>query len=366
MNRVAHLTSAHPRKDTRIFIKMCKSLKGTYDVSLFVADGLGDSNDEGMSIVDVGKHGCNRLKRITVSAFKVFNRARKGRFDLYHLHDPELMIYGILLKLLGNRVIFDAHEDLPKQIKGKRYLGGFSKLILSYIAWLYEFVIFRFFDTVICATESIKESAVKKAANATVIYNYPIVGELQLSEPSKKEEIVIYVGAMSHIRGLEQLVRGMEFTRGVKLHLAGNFSPPSFKKELESLDGWNKVVYHGVLDRPSLAKLMSKARVGIVPFLDLPNHREALPNKLFEYMSAGLPVIATNFPNWKKLIFESNCGVVVNPQNAKEIGVSIQNVIDDPQVFEIYGSNAQKAILERYNWRNEKEKLLNLYKLLLS
>jgi glycosyltransferase involved in cell wall biosynthesis len=366
MKRVAHLTSAHQRNDTRIYLKMCRSLSYAYDVSLFVADGLGDSIDGRVSIIDVGKCSGSLLKRITTIAFSVFNRARIGRFDLYHLHDPELVLYGVLLKLLGKRVIFDAHEDFPAQIKGKRYLGGLSKLLLSRIAWFYEYFFFRFFDSVICATDSIKESANKKTSCATTIYNYPIVGELQLIEPLPRENIVLYVGAMSHIRGIEQLVRSMEYTDGVQLHLAGHFNPPSFKKELEGLSGWKKVVYHGSLDRPSLAKLMSEARVGIVPFLDLPNHREALPNKLFEYMSAALPVIATNFPNWEKLIFEANCGFVVDPENTKEMGISIQKIIDEPQLSEAKGVNAQKAIMEQYNWRNEKEKLLNLYKKILN
>jgi glycosyltransferase involved in cell wall biosynthesis len=87
---------------------------------------------------------------------------------------------------------------------------------------------------------------------------------------------------------------------------------------------------------------------------------------MFEYMAAGLPVIASNFPLWKEIIEGNHCGIYVNPLKPKEIAKAIEYLIKHPKEAKRMGENGRKAVLEKYNWENESKKLLKIYEELLS
>ena len=364
--QIIHLTSVHPRYDTRIFIKMCKSLVlNGYNISLVVADGKRDEVKDGVSIFDVGATTGGRLSRMTKTCSRVFQKAKELDGDVYHLHDPELIPTGLKLKKLGKKVIFDVHEDVPKQILSKSYLNKISKIILSKIFKWYERWSLPKFDYLIAATPFICDKLLKINSNTVDINNFPLLNELKISSWTHKENTVAYIGGISEIRGIKEVILALSFTQNVRLNLAGSFSEKIFEEKIQKYENWSKVNKLGLLNRQQVNEVLAKSHAGIVTFLPAPNHINAQPNKMFEYMVAGIPVIASNFSLWREIIEGNECGFCVDPINPKAIGDAIQYLIDNPQKAEQMGKNGRKAVEQKYNWPAEEKKLLTLYKDLL-
>jgi glycosyltransferase involved in cell wall biosynthesis len=366
--KLIHLTSAHFRYDTRIFIKMCSSLaEHGYDVSLVVADGLGNEIKNGVSIFDVGVKTGGRLSRMTKTVNKVFKKAIEFDADIYHLHDPELMPVGLKLKKIGKKVIFDAHEDLPKQLLSKPYLNPLSKVALSKAFEIYEQFVCSKLDAVITATPFIRDNFLKINPNTLDVNNFPILEEFSnTSDWSQKQNEVVYVGGITKIRGIEEVVEAMAFTVNVCLNLGGIFSEKATEEKVKELQVWSKVNELGFLNRKEMNVVLAKSKAGLVTFLPAPNHVDAQPNKMFEYMSAGLPIIASDFPLWREIVEGNECGVCVDPLDPKAIGKAIQYVIDNPDEAEKMGNNGRKAVNEKYNWNSEEKKLFLIYEEVLS
>jgi len=157
----------------------------------------------------------------------------------------------------------------------------------------------------------------------------------------------------------------MSFVRSdVRLQLAGTFSEPELKNEIEKLAGWSRVDALGFVDRITAWNILNNSLAGLVLFLPLPNHIDAQPNKMFEYMSAGIPVIASDFPLWQRIIVGNDCGICVDPLNPKAIADAIDFVIGHPDRARRMGENGRHAVYDRFNWSIEENKLLNLYQVL--
>lgn len=362
--RIVHLTSVHPRDDVRIYLKECQSLaREGHAVTLVVADGLGPEFRSGISIVDVGRSS-GRLGRMLGATRRVLRQALVLDAEVYHIHDPELLTVCLALKRRGKKVIFDAHEDVPKQILGKHYLRPALRKIIAWAFAGYERYVCRRIDGVIAATPTIREKFLAIHPNSEDINNYPMLGELDAGDQARRSRLeVCYVGGIAVIRGVRELVRALELTQAdVRLNLVGGFAEARAEEEVRAYPGWAKVNAWGIQGREGVRDAMARSMAGLVTLHPTPNYIESLPIKMFEYMSAGIPVIASDFPLWRDIVEGSRCGVCVDPLAPEQIARAIDDLLSDPQKAQQMGRNGRQAVMERYNWAVEERKLQAYYK----
>lgn len=362
------MTSVHQRSDVRVFYKMCTSLASVgINVSLIVSDGKGDDVVNNVKIIDVCSITKSRIKRMSRTVIYLYYKALEVDAEIYHLHDPELIPLGLLLRRRGKIVIFDSHEDYANEILSKQYIPILAIKLVSKAYQVFEKYAAKRFSAVIAATPKIKEVfELHNAKHIIVINNYPLLCELLYSESYGSKEIdAVFTGSISSVRGVYELVSSLEYSETRSLSIAGTFSDLSIKNNIESLPTWSRVKFHGQVKRGEVIELLAKSRVGVVTYLPAPNHIDSQPNKLFEYMGAGIPVVASDFPHWRKLVEENKCGLCVNPSDPKAINDAIDHFVKNPSIAAEIGSNGQQAVINKYNWNTEKEKLTNLYIFLL-
>lgn len=362
--RVAHLTSVHRPFDIRIFQKELRSLaRGGWPVTL-IACHTHDEKVDGVEIRAI--RGCGgRLRRMTLTVSAVLAKAIRSRAEICHFHDPELIVVGIILKLLGRRVIYDVHEDLPRQIESKHWIAPVLKYPIALLAEAVEWVAGRIFDRIVVVTPVIARRF--PAGKTIVVQNYPMPDELfdvEGTPYAQRPPVICYAGGISEARGAYEMVDAIaevDVRLDARLHLAGEFVPAALRRALEKRRGWARTSALGVLDRAGIRDLLGSSRAGLVLLHPHPNHLNAQPIKLYEYMAAGLPVIASDFPLWQEIIGRNGAGLLIDPMDPQAIARAIEWVLDNPEQAAAMGAKGRAAVNGKLNWSEEENKLLTMY-----
>jgi glycosyltransferase involved in cell wall biosynthesis len=364
--RIVHLSSVHRDDDVRIFLKECRTLaQEGFEVEYVVPTDRGGPRD-GVTIIPV-KCRRGRMARLFKVTLDIFIASRRRRASIYHLHDPELIPVGLLLRLLGKRVIYDVHEDVPRDILGKHWIPRWARPCAAFVAACAEWFAARALSGIIAATPAIADRFPKR--RTSLIRNLPLQSEF--AAPREKcdaaRPVAVYVGLISVARGAGSMVRAINAVRdsSIRLTLVGEMDPPSLLEELKQLPGWDRVSYLGWKDRGSVVNLLATASVGLVLLHPTACFVTSQPIKLFEYMAGGIPIIASDFPLWRQLVVETGCGLCVPPEDADAVAEAIEWILGHPADAEEMGRRGQALVRDEMNWEREAVSLTSLYARLL-
>lgn len=361
--RIRHLTSVHSVRDPRIFHKQCKSLAGGHDVGLVACHERAEVLD-GVRIVPIDSPR-GRLDRMTRVDWRLLRAAARERADVYHFHDPELLWVGALLKLRGARVIYDVHEDVPKQIMSKPWIPRWARPIVSKAVALVEQLGARIVDGIVAATPSIARKF--PAGKTVVVQNFPEASFARADGAGppleQRADAFVYTGGLMEVQGVREMAQAFALLPdGMTGTVAGTFHPSTLESEIAALPGWRRVRFLGQVPRPEIAHALDGGRAGLVLNHPTINYVDAYSTKMFEYMARGLPVVCSNFPLWEDIVLGADCGITVDPRSPRAIADAIRALNEDPERARRLGENGRRAIAERFNWETELSKLEALYR----
>ena len=365
-NRVAHVSSAHPWTDNRVHLREAVSLQDAgYDVVLIAVESSEKVQLSSVTVKLIPRRP--RLRRLTFSSVEAAFLAIRSQASVVHLHDPELIWAIPLFRALGRKVIFDAHEDLPSQIMDKHYLPKPLRSAVARAAGILTWIASSS-DHVIAATETIARRF--PLAKTTVVKNYPRLRQQDVDLPALHDRPLhaVYVGAISDTRGARIMAAAVDddaFPSDWKLSLAGHFVPTSTADLFSDVRHVERTEVHGKVSPAEARDLLVQARVGLVVLQDTVAYRDSLPTKMFEYMAAGLPVIASDFPLWRSILEPLDCATFVDETSSEAVARAVSAYSNDVELLHRHGRNAKRAALAELNWTSQEKTLLAVYGLVV-
>lgn len=374
---VLHVTTVHPWDDVRIFHKMCRALVQAGIPAELVAlqknglriGGLGDADGraechrvQGVTIHLLPQPAGGRTARALIGGFRVLRAALSARPAVIQAHDPELIPWLGIARARGIPTVLDAHEDLRAQVAARPWATRAHGLSARAAAATLHRLAFFAADRILAATPDI--AATFPTARTTLVRNFPIIDDFAISREtalSSRPLDLAYIGQISRIRGAVEMVRAAGMSRHLRrLHLVGAPDDPELMDDLRRTPGWGRVQWHGRCDRDAVAAVLGQVRAGLVLLHPLPNYRAAIPVKLLEYLAAGLPVIGSDFAEWRALVSDPAAWISADPLDAASIARAMDRVLSDPFVDRRQIAAVRAA--RPYDWTREADRYVAVVK----
>ncbi|MEO0081666.1 MAG: glycosyltransferase family 4 protein [candidate division WOR-3 bacterium] len=314
-----------------------------------------------------------RFLRLVAGGTVALFAALRQRAQVFHLHDPELLPIGLVLKAVGKKVIYDVHEDYPEQMLTKHYLPVPVRRAASSLVNLVEKAIASRLDGIVCATETIagkfwptRPGLRARSAWVTVVRNYPVFSASLPRQPvmgnGNRFRLIHLSETLTPERGIASMVRALErLDDRFELILGGRFVTAAYENFIRSLAGFRRVRLVGRVPHEQVWDWYRASDAGLVCLLPLPRYQASLPVKLFEFMAAGLPVVVSDFPRFREVVARNRCGFCVDPENPDEIAAAVRWLAQDREMAREMGEHGRQAVAETYNWQQDARRMLELY-----
>lgn len=377
VKRICIATSIHPDFDARVFRHAKAVADNGYEVDLVCPWVHGDRPlPPRLRLVTFKRVASRRLRPLLVP-LRIVRLLLARRYDLYHFHDLDLLwIMGLLGLLLRRPVIYDCHENYAAEVRHKTYLPAWARPAMAFAVLWYERFWAAVVRNVVLVVPSQRRTFASSWYKAILVRNFAElalergrVGDLLDRPPACITIASQYVnnGALMVLDVARAVGRVLP---NVKFYVVDRYGSDLALRnrvlsEIETPELRGRVKMLPNVLPPDIMKNLNQASVGMTLGLPSPTLEAGLPTKLFEYMAAGLPVVAADFPTSREVVEESRCGLLVRPGDVEGFAAAIVQLVENPGEAAAMGERGLAAFRAKYNWEAEVEGLLNFYKNLL-
>lgn len=372
--RICMLTTRHSFLDDRIFHKEAVSLKKiSSEIKIIAPCNRSRQIVNGVEILGLplkARGRCRLWRRFYQEALRV-------KADVYHCHEPDSLLVSILVKnRLKAKLIYDSHEYHP-EIFAQKFPAGF-RLPAKFAAYQLEKWFCRRADYIITVCEELAEKFRGWGNRVQLVENYAIKYSNKKGSPSvnrrdwgirPEEPVGVFVGGMYRERGIYEMIDAIRIlkTQGnrVKLLLVG----PGVRGFLEKAKAYAQakdlvedVVFTGKVPFTEIPSYLAMADFGLV--MDYPERRKlnTVAVKVFEYMQARLPIVASDLPANREIIQTEQCGLLTDPLRPEKIAEVVTLLLEKQDLAQKMGQRGREAFLKKYNWDEAERRLLAVYR----
>ncbi|MHA1302848.1 MAG: glycosyltransferase family 4 protein [Candidatus Heimdallarchaeaceae archaeon] len=315
-------------------------------------------------------------KKLFFKYFEFYNNVKHlvkdEHFDYIHFHDLNALPAISKLKKNGDFFIYDSHENFPEQM---------SETYGFLAQWVYTLIERHFIkkvDTVFTPGITYSELLEHKyGVHAYFVSNYPSVldveeaHKLEITEEIEKKVKfrVVYFGVMYGNLGYDKTVETAKILQSklspsdIEFLIIGDGAAYEPMKKMiteEKLEEYFTLT--GWMDYKEALSVLRTCDVGLVLFQPGKNNFRRIPNRMYEYFSAGVPFIGSDFEGLRKgSVYDKPLGFLIDPQSPEEIAEAILKFYNNAEMLEEYKKNAKEAYTEKFNWETEVTKLLEIY-----
>jgi glycosyltransferase involved in cell wall biosynthesis len=376
MAKICILSSVHIALDNRVFYREARSLKRAgHDVTLIAIHDR-DEVKEGVRIIALPQ--VRRWQRPRLW-WTLLRQALEAQADLYHFHDPELLLVTPWLRWLsGKPTIYDVHETYADFIEVKEYLPTWLRQPLAWLFRWLEPLLARLQSAFIFADDEIAVSFQRIDRPKRTLFNFParsfVKEAIAATVPlERREPVILYLGAMERSRGSRLVIEAFQQVRQAlpeaRLLLVGPFAPPQLEQEVRDhaiqLGIQDSVEITGRVPFETIGVFLKAAAVGWIPLQPVPKYLKNIPTKLFEYMAFGLPIVSSDLPSTRPFVQTGKNGYLVEPTDPERHARAILEILRQPDLALEMGRTGQELVRSRYNWDEMDVRLLALYEEIL-
>lgn len=338
-----------------------------------IAIGNFSGNKNGVNVIGIPKP-INHIQRAFKTIFKVFALAIKQDADIYHIHDAEMLPFGLILAVLGKKVIYDIHENTKQDIllkpwipaKRKALIAGFYDKLLKFSSNFIHYI-------PVVANDGFLPIFHVKENQFTVIQNFADTQQMNHYKITERSILpgnhIFYIGMIKDMYyDINQLIDALLILKNqgkiYYLHCVGYFGSRT-DKGFESNTNYeavkDQIHFYGFLDIDTAYKISMQCKVGIC----LKNQPETMlvshERKFFEYIAIALPSVFCNSKIYTDVLEKYPVGIAVNLKNAHEIAAAIDELFNNNEFYQNCINACDMAAHEVYNWQSQSQKLKLLY-----